>query len=32
MVTEVSIMASTLGRAGPRYEVLGRARLDGKKP
>jgi 2'-5' RNA ligase len=32
VVTEVSIMASILGRAGPRYEVLGRCLLDGKKP
>jgi 2'-5' RNA ligase len=32
VVAEVLIMASTLGRSGPRYEVLSRAQLDGKKP
>jgi RNA 2',3'-cyclic 3'-phosphodiesterase len=31
-VTDVFVMASILGRAGPRYEVLGRCLLDGKKP
>jgi RNA 2',3'-cyclic 3'-phosphodiesterase len=31
-VMEVFIMASTLCRAGPAYEVLGRCLLDGKKP
>jgi RNA 2',3'-cyclic 3'-phosphodiesterase len=32
VVTEVFIIASTLGRAGPSYEVLSRSLLDGKKP
>ena len=31
VVTEVLIMASTLGRAGPRYEVLGRCSARWKK-
>jgi RNA 2',3'-cyclic 3'-phosphodiesterase len=31
-VTDVFVMASILGRAGPRYKVLGRCPLDGKKP
>jgi RNA 2',3'-cyclic 3'-phosphodiesterase len=31
-VTDVFVMASILGRAGPSYEVLGRCLLDGKKP
>jgi RNA 2',3'-cyclic 3'-phosphodiesterase len=31
-VMEVRIMASTLGRAGPSYEVLGRGQLAEKKP
>jgi RNA 2',3'-cyclic 3'-phosphodiesterase len=31
-VAEVLVMASTLGRAGPVYEVLGRGGLGGKKP
>ncbi|HEX3447807.1 MAG TPA: RNA 2',3'-cyclic phosphodiesterase [Isosphaeraceae bacterium] len=31
-VAEVLVMASTLGRAGPVYEVLGRGDLGGKKP
>jgi 2'-5' RNA ligase len=30
-VAEVFIMASTLGYAGPRYDVLSRSQLDGKK-
>jgi RNA 2',3'-cyclic 3'-phosphodiesterase len=32
VVTEVSIMASTLGQLGPSYWVLGSCPLDGKKP
>jgi RNA 2',3'-cyclic 3'-phosphodiesterase len=31
-VTDVFVMASILGRAGPSYKVLGRCLLDGKKP
>jgi RNA 2',3'-cyclic 3'-phosphodiesterase len=31
-VTDVLVMASTLGRAGPSYEVLGHGRLAEKKP
>jgi RNA 2',3'-cyclic 3'-phosphodiesterase len=31
-VTDVLVMASTLGRAGPSYEVLSRGLLAGKKP
>jgi RNA 2',3'-cyclic 3'-phosphodiesterase len=31
-VSDVLVMASTLGRAGPSYEVLGRGRLAEKKP
>jgi RNA 2',3'-cyclic 3'-phosphodiesterase len=30
-VAEVLVMASTLGRSGPSYEVLGRSHLGGKK-